>query len=594
MNFIEKFFPILNPASNPISALFVLLLILGFLATIFYTILRTRNIRKNLNEEALSDSDRFRVFWSGYKSTFSETLEGKKISNESSDIYINEHHFLYFGMNLRLISNVSNILIGFGILGTFVGLTYGIADSNFENTEAIKLSINQLLSGMGTAFVTSIWGMFLSIVFSLWFKMVQNNVSNEVMRFSMELDNKYLLRGEAKIRLEESRSRSNIESVIKDYFTIENEGGFLERPGVTLNNILKEAQSHTSSLNGLADDLALTLEETLEKLIESNTNQLTEIIEEKLIPILVELKNLKEDSGSEMIEGIIKRLEDSLKSMMSDFKETLSGDTQNELKELTLRLSSVSEVLVKLPFELDKMTDGVAVSMDLIKQMITEDIAKSTESANDQRKRSVEVFDSSLAGFEQMFNKMQKNANTILDVQNDNIKEVQRSIDSVKRILIDNSSINEQFRVIFTKAESVTDNLSEVSNHFEQNGQHLAVISNEFSTTVRGLSSYLERSTESQTDIINRLNTTTEAALNLSRDYAQKFGVIEGGLKSIFDQIQLGLTEYSDTTAATLNAQLLEFSSAFEGAINGLSDSAHQLKEGLGDMEEIVNSLKDE
>ena len=64
-------------------------------------------------------------------------------------------------MNLRFWNSVPSLLVGLGILGTFVGLVGGLipfSGINFEETGEIRSAIEGLLSGVSTAFVTSVWG----------------------------------------------------------------------------------------------------------------------------------------------------------------------------------------------------------------------------------------------------------------------------------------------------------------------------------------------------------------------------------------------------------------------------------------------------
>ena len=55
-----------------------------------------------------------------------------------------------------------NVYTTIGVLGTFVGIYFGLRGFDVEN---ITESILTLLEGLKTAFTTSIWGISLSLVF---------------------------------------------------------------------------------------------------------------------------------------------------------------------------------------------------------------------------------------------------------------------------------------------------------------------------------------------------------------------------------------------------------------------------------------------
>ena len=60
-------------------------------------------------------------------------------------------------------------MTGLGLLGTFVGLMWGIKDLNIDQDQLME-SIKTLMSGMKTAFLTSIFGVLYSLVFNAIFK----------------------------------------------------------------------------------------------------------------------------------------------------------------------------------------------------------------------------------------------------------------------------------------------------------------------------------------------------------------------------------------------------------------------------------------
>lgn len=72
--------------------------------------------------------------------------------------------------NVPLLMSVSNLLTGLGILGTFLGLfggvylaSYGMSASDIDK---VKQALGELLGGASTAFITSILGLFFSMIFT--------------------------------------------------------------------------------------------------------------------------------------------------------------------------------------------------------------------------------------------------------------------------------------------------------------------------------------------------------------------------------------------------------------------------------------------
>ena len=78
-----------------------------------------------------------------------------------------------------LVVQVPGILTGLGIIGTFVGLLMGISSIGFSSVEAALESVAVLLSGIETAFYTSIAGVILSILFNLFYRVLYNTMLRE-------------------------------------------------------------------------------------------------------------------------------------------------------------------------------------------------------------------------------------------------------------------------------------------------------------------------------------------------------------------------------------------------------------------------------
>ena len=83
--------------------------------------------------------------------------------------YINEDLIDRIGKNFYN-SNMPGTLTGLGILGTFLGLSMGMATFSGENILMMSDSMGALLEGMKVAFHTSVYGIFLSLIFSFIYK----------------------------------------------------------------------------------------------------------------------------------------------------------------------------------------------------------------------------------------------------------------------------------------------------------------------------------------------------------------------------------------------------------------------------------------
>lgn len=108
----------------------------------------------------------------------------KKSQSGIGDIedYINESEVdSIFGR--RLVELIPDVLTSLGILGTFIGLVFGLKNFEPSNYEAMTASVSSLVNGIKVAFLTSIYGLSLSLVFGYGTKAGYSDLMNSLQRF---------------------------------------------------------------------------------------------------------------------------------------------------------------------------------------------------------------------------------------------------------------------------------------------------------------------------------------------------------------------------------------------------------------------------
>ena len=98
-------------------------------------------------------------------------LEKYKNADYKCDIhdYINQE-YVDASMKKNILNLVAGTMTGLGILGTFIGLSFGLQFFNTGTAAEITESIAPLMDGIKVAFHTSIYGMIFSLVFSFVYK----------------------------------------------------------------------------------------------------------------------------------------------------------------------------------------------------------------------------------------------------------------------------------------------------------------------------------------------------------------------------------------------------------------------------------------
>lgn len=592
MDFFRRllpFFRVEDFAQNQLTAFWILAIILIFFYAGGYLWFHGIKIKKSLEISELSTNPKLKKIWSAYQDTFSDYGSFTKTS-EFAESYFHEQNVLYASLDYRSINNVSNILVGLGILGTFAGLTYGISDSSFETTEEIKSSIDNLLTGMGTAFITSIWGMGLSLVYGFTLKLWQSKVSKQIQGLCIDLDKEYKIKQQELEIYNQNQQKKVINDIFNEYLVAETEDG-RQLPKNVFRQLLDESVNQTTSLQTLSDDLSETIQLAMQKLIVDNNEQISLLIKDKLVPVLEDLKQIKQDSGTQVIESAVNRLSDSMKSMMDEFKSTISGDTKREIEGITNMLSIASESLNEVPKLMKGTTKEITELVDTLKESILENINESQAKAREVSRQNQQVFQESTSEYKSTVEEIQARMERLLSIQNENITHFSELTDKIEVTLTENSRVNQQFETIIEKSRIVVQQIDQVSIGFSHNADSLSETSNSLKNSMFHFDSTIKSYISDNQELLEKHKNALEIAKDTAHDYSTKFGTIQNGLTGIFNQIQIGLKDYQDTTRNNLNEYLSGFSTSLSNAYQGLESAVSGLSEINEELVEQIDKL---
>lgn len=128
--------------------------------------------------------------WQEYDVRVNEERKEKLITTDIEYVINEETLALYSWRTVVL--QIPGTLTALGLIGTFIGLILGISGIAFSSVDAAISSITMLLSGIETAFYTSIIGVILSMVFNISYKLTWNTMLREMGIFMTEF-HKYIL-----------------------------------------------------------------------------------------------------------------------------------------------------------------------------------------------------------------------------------------------------------------------------------------------------------------------------------------------------------------------------------------------------------------
>ena len=269
---------------------------------------------------------------------FSHKYLDKKMDNFTGNIsqsqegigdleeYINEEE-LDNHIHKRLLDMVPDIFTSLGILGTFVGLVWGLRNFQPTDYEAMTSSVSALVDGIKVAFLTSIYGISFSIVYTYGIKSEYSSMTERLSDF-LEKFHAYVIP------------------------TAENES----------RNLLVSSQKHqTAAMTKMAEQFSVQMADSFEKVITPTFKKMNESLD----LLTTSVVRGQKDAIKEILDTFLKEMHDSFKLEFSDFNEALSQmkKAQRENAEYTAGLYQTMS---------QQLTDSFVKQERLMKNMVAE------------------------------------------------------------------------------------------------------------------------------------------------------------------------------------------------------------------------------
>lgn len=142
--------------------------------------------------ELFLKSDELKDVWTLFKKSLVVTrniYDDKQVvySTVDADQYFNVGN-ICSNINVSFWQNLGGVFTGLGILGTFLGLSAGVANIDITETALMQESIGVLLNGLGTAFYTSLVGIFFALIFNFVHKSVIDKLETAIINLCNALE----------------------------------------------------------------------------------------------------------------------------------------------------------------------------------------------------------------------------------------------------------------------------------------------------------------------------------------------------------------------------------------------------------------------
>ncbi|OUS23575.1 hypothetical protein A9Q98_14675 [Thalassotalea sp. 42_200_T64] len=422
----------------------------------------------------------------------------------------------------RMIAAVPGFLTAIGVIGTFVGLQLGLSEVNISSNVTIdemKSGVSAVIGGAKVAFMTSIWGVFLSVLFNFLEKLLEQSIRIRI--------------NDLQIGIDEIFPRLSPESQLQD--------------------IADNSYESRESLQGLAEQIGIKMQESML----TATRGISEALEKTLTEIMAPAINKLVDETS---EGNQKALEDLLTKFMEGFGE--QGKQQRVAMDSASEKvnESISDMTVTMQAFINKLETSQNASGEREKDLIaniSNQVAQMMEQSNTQTHMMGEM--------------LQKQANVMSDqFEKRELASSQREQDLASNIQVQiealTAGISQQSHVLSEFVQNQLESLGKSFNEREIN-------SSEREKELTGnIHNQIQKMTEGMTEqSVAQTNFMSEQITSLSRSFEVREVNSDEREKQLITSIQNQVKSLMESVSAQgsvlttfVNEQMTDLTNKFE------------------------------
>lgn len=243
----------------------------------------------------------------------------------------------------RLLAAVPGFLTAIGVIGTFAGLQLGLGplgalDPANAKVDDLTHGIFGMIGGASIAFMTSVWGVLISVLFNFFEKCLERNIRSAISSFQNEVDYLYP-------RITAEQSLSNIED-----FTRQSNDRLAvldEKIGNKMQEAMREASNVIS--DSVAQSLNTILGPAIERLVD-NAHTGSEKVLESLLDRFLQGVGSAGDSQKAMMEQAAKEIAAASVGMtdgLNQFATKLDGQVNSMMQKNAEVLDQVNGAVQK-------------------------------------------------------------------------------------------------------------------------------------------------------------------------------------------------------------------------------------------------------
>ena len=387
--------------------------------------------------------------------SFTDSINNSKEGLGDIEEFINEDE-LDIHVHKKLLEMVPDIFTSLGILGTFLGLVWGLRDFQPTDYSAMTSSVEALVEGIKVAFLTSIYGISFSIIYTFGMKGEYSSMTEELQGF-LEKFHSYVMP------------------------TAENE---------SRNLLLASQKLQTSAMKQMAEQFSVQMADSFEKVITPTFQKMNDSLD----VLTASVTKGQQDAIREILDSFLSEMHGSFQLQFEDFNDALvelkkaQKDNTEYTSELYKTMSSqLSETFSKQEramrdaiAEIDEMqskymktADRIIRDNQMIQQLQKRDYEKLAEHMHENEKASADLWKSCNESMRQYVDSAAEGMKTAADsnkISAELLREDKKLIESFETKL---NEFTESQKMVNSTLDEVRRLLSEIKTAKNNRDIHL-------------------------------------------------------------------------------------------------------------------------
>ncbi|MEQ3657530.1 MAG: anti-phage ZorAB system protein ZorA [Glaciecola sp.] len=516
----------------------------------------------------------------------------------------------------RLVAAVPGFLTALGVIGTFVGLQLGLGQLQLGadvDASAMQDGVAGVVDGAKVAFLTSVWGVALSVFFNFGEKWLEQKTRKRIRGIEYKIDWLFpRIRPEEQLQLiseNSTESREVLQGLAEKIGEKMQEAMVTATQGIQSSLETSLSEIMAPAINKLVDETSEGNQKALEGLLESfmdgfgqagnqqraalddvsaKVNQSVESMETTMSAFVEQLQKSQAESGDRE-RALIADISNQVSSLSSQSEAThhkLSSFIENQIGEMSSQMRNREEAAAQRDAELvstiksqvDELVSNSRKQGETLTNFVETQLTGLTQALDAREQRSSEIE----TGRNE---RIEKQSEALSTLTSDILRSVEQSVtaqvNTVKQLILQGETLQNSINSSTEASSQASQSMRESSSEMKLAADSMKVLSSHVNEAGNKLSGAITEAVASTADLASQNQLSAQRMENLRTELLSDVS----RFSELSDQLK-GLIENTSATFTDLKTTQKEFIGDLKGEVDSLSRNMTQM---LDDYAEQAN-----